>query len=165
MGAMPQYGFAGLVLCLGCGLIFKSNLQTSDPVISRTHLKIYSVVYDTDEKTDIKPMVYAENLSSNGIYWNDNYFGKGQGGVLLSHNDELRLSPRLTLTFSSKSDAQHHDLKSCYRQDFLVGLQLKPLSAPCSLFRTFQTLISSSSAKWRYSRHRQTMLMSLLKLD
>ena len=88
-----------------------SKLHTNDPTISRRHLKIYSIVYDEDEKTEIQPLVYAENLSPSGMYWNGNYVSKGQGGILLSKNDELKLSPSLTLTFSTGSDPD--DIGEC----------------------------------------------------
>ena len=70
-----------------------------DPTVSCYHLKIYSITYDQSDFNDIKPLVYAEDLSTNGSYWNDSLIGKGNSGVLLSDGDRIRLSPRITITF------------------------------------------------------------------
>ena len=116
---MPLSGILDIQISTVCSkLTSRSKLHTNDPTISRRHLKIYSIVYDEDEKTDIQPLVYAENLSSCGMYWNGNYVSKGQGGILLSKNDELKLSPSLTLTFSTSPDLD--DIGECCWPDTLV---------------------------------------------
>ena len=71
-----------------------SQYVLDDPVISNKHLRIYSVVYDGDKPKEFAPLVYAEDLSRNGTFWNGSLIGKGNGGFLLSHGDTLRLSAR-----------------------------------------------------------------------
>ena len=79
--------------------------------MSNKHLKIYSIVYDKSSDVEIKPLVYAEDISSNGSYWNGSLIGEGQGAVLLSDFDELRISPRISLVFRSyiRNDADETD--------------------------------------------------------
>jgi hypothetical protein len=75
-----------------CILTKCSQYVLDDPVISNKHLRIYSVAYDGDNPNDVAPLVYAEDLSSNGTYWNGALIGKGNGGFLLSDKDTLRVS-------------------------------------------------------------------------
>jgi hypothetical protein len=53
--------------------------------------------------------VYAEDLSRNGIYWNGNLMGAGNGGFLLSNGDVLQLSKNTELEFGC-SDEQEDPL-------------------------------------------------------
>ncbi|KAK5219683.1 hypothetical protein LTR72_008067 [Exophiala xenobiotica] len=75
-----------------------------DPYVSQKHVRIYTVVYEDDEPNEIETLVYAEDLSQNGTYWNGSLIGKGNGGYLLSDRDALRLSSRTTLVFSAVTD-------------------------------------------------------------
>ncbi|KAI9877518.1 MAG: hypothetical protein M1830_003714 [Pleopsidium flavum] len=75
------------------------DLIPDDPTVSNQHLRVYSILYDQDEDSDIAPLVYAEDLSRNGTYWNGALIGRGNGGVLLSNGDNLRISPRLSLVY------------------------------------------------------------------
>lgn len=52
--------------------------------------------------------MYAEDLSRNGTYWNGSLIGKGNGGVLLSDGDTLRVSSRIYYHFrqSTRQDAE-----------------------------------------------------------
>lgn len=70
-----------------------------DAVVSNKHLRIYTIIFDDDPADGIAPLVYAEDLSQNGTYWNGSLIGKGNGGVLLSDGDTLRLSPRICYRF------------------------------------------------------------------
>lgn len=56
-------------------------------------------MFEQEEGSDIPPLVYAEDLSSNGTYWNGTLIGRGNGGVLLSDGDVLRVSPRLSFSY------------------------------------------------------------------
>ncbi|EXJ62638.1 CAMK protein kinase [Cladophialophora yegresii CBS 114405] len=73
----------------------------NDPYISKRHLRIYTVVYEDDEPSGVENLVYAEDLSLNGTYWNGSFIGKGNGGFLLSDQDTLRLSRRTYLVFTA----------------------------------------------------------------
>ncbi|OAG38317.1 hypothetical protein AYO21_07437 [Fonsecaea monophora] len=75
----------------------------NDPYISKRHLRVYTVVYENDGPCEIDTLVYAEDLSQNGTYWNGSLIGKGNGGFLLSDNDVLRLSRQTYLIFSATS--------------------------------------------------------------
>ena len=92
--ARPQH------LCVICRAdCLSSQWIVNDPRISNRHAKIYSIVFDQSQKDGIRPLVYAEDLSSNGTYWNGLFIGRGHGAVLLSDGDELRLSPKNILVF------------------------------------------------------------------
>jgi FHA domain len=80
-------------------LIINSQHVLEDVVVSNKHLRIYTIVFDEDESDGIAPLVYAEDLSRNGTYWNGNLIGKGNGGVLLGDGDTLRVSPRIYYHF------------------------------------------------------------------
>lgn len=81
-----------------------------DLYISKRHVRIYTVVYENDEPNEVDTLVYAEDLSQNGTYWNGVFVGKGNGGVLLSDGDILRLSRRTYLAFTctTKAPSQVH---------------------------------------------------------
>ncbi len=68
-------------------------------MVSNKHLRIYTIIFDDDQSDGIAPLVYAEDLSRNGTYWNGSLVGKGNGGVLLSDGDTLRISPRVYYHF------------------------------------------------------------------
>ncbi len=61
------------------------------------------MVYENDEPSEIDTLVYAEDLSRNGTYWNGSFIGKGNGGFLLSEGDTLRLSNRTHFLFNTTS--------------------------------------------------------------
>lgn len=87
---------------------YSSSLVAEDPTVSNKHVRIYSVLFEDHDGSDIPPLVYAEDLSLNGTYWNGVRMTKGNGGVLLGEGDELRISPRLTLGFYP-ADAVSHE--------------------------------------------------------
>jgi pSer/pThr/pTyr-binding forkhead associated (FHA) protein len=70
-----------------------------DPVISNKHLRVYSVVYNGEKLNDVAPLVYAEDLSRNGTFWNGSLIGKGNGGFLLSDKDTLRVSAKILFVY------------------------------------------------------------------
>ena len=51
-------------------------------------------------------------MSRNGSYWNGSFIGEGQGGVLLSDGDEIRISPRITLVFRTDIRDNTEDIDS-----------------------------------------------------
>lgn len=80
-----------------------STLILDDPTVSNQHLRIYSILYDPESDSNIAPMVYAEDLSRNGTYWNGVFIGKSNGGILISDGDRLRISPRLSFIYHGTS--------------------------------------------------------------
>ncbi len=59
------------------------------------------MVYDADDPSEVDVLVYAEDLSQNGTFWNGSFVGKGNGGFLLSQDDSLKLSQNVYLSFRS----------------------------------------------------------------
>ena len=86
-------------------LVFE-NLQ-----VSNHHVKIYSIVHDVEGKSGIGPLVYAEDLSSNGTYWNGSLMGKHNGGFLLRDGDQLGIYPKIILTYHSELSGDFDDWK------------------------------------------------------
>ena len=74
----------------------------------------------------MKPLIYAEDLSRNGSYWNGSYIGKGNGGVLLTDGDELQISPRVTLIFRSKFEESTEERD--WTQEDEMRVRIIPLS-------------------------------------
>ena len=82
-------------------------------MVSNKHLRIYSVVYDNDNSTSVDLLVYAEDLSRNGTFWNGSLIGKGNGGFLLSDGDTLRVSSRISFVYlkvATDGDTESFDL-------------------------------------------------------
>lgn len=88
-----------LLACASWCLQSISQYTINDPCVSNKHLRIYTIIYDDDNPTEVAPLVYAEDLSRNGTYWNGSLIGKGNGGFLLSDGDTLRLSSHTLLRF------------------------------------------------------------------
>jgi len=84
----------------GCILTESSQHVLDDPVISNKHLRVYSV-YNGEKLNDVAPLVYAEDLSRNGTFWNGSLIGKGNGGFLLSDKDTLRVSAKILFVYHS----------------------------------------------------------------
>lgn len=80
-----------------CDTDFCSQLIVQDPTVSNKHCRIYSIVYDDQ----IEPLIYIEDLSSNGTYWNGSLLGRGNEGALLCNGDTIRISPRISYTYEA----------------------------------------------------------------
>ena len=78
-----------------------SQFVINDPTVSKKHLRVYTVVYDNDNPEEVDVLVYAEDLSSNGTYWNGSLIGRGNGGFLLSQDDKLKLATNVYLDFQA----------------------------------------------------------------
>lgn len=76
-----------------------------DPYISKRHIRVYTVVYENDDLDGTESLVYVEDLSQNGTYWNGSTIGRGNGGYLLSDGDVLRLSRLTTFTFHTVANS------------------------------------------------------------
>ncbi|KAK5148873.1 hypothetical protein LTR04_000399 [Oleoguttula sp. CCFEE 6159] len=87
-----------------------------DPTISNRQLRVYSIVYEDSANDEMLPLVYAEDLSTNGTYLRrkcqdgnegpqnpSHLMGRATGGTLLSDGDELYLAPTLLLTYFSNA--------------------------------------------------------------
>jgi len=103
-------------------------------------------VYEEDSTADVPPLVYAEDLSSNGTYLRragdvteqdgqpyGMLMGAKSGAVLLGHEDQLRVTPSLVLVYNSfhqslaaeaKFDVvQAREKAVCYRTTLLLHLR------------------------------------------
>ena len=63
------------------------------------------MIYENDEPNDVDTLVYAEDLSRNGTYWNGSLIGQGNGGYLLSDGDVLKLTRNNYLVFTGNPDS------------------------------------------------------------
>jgi pSer/pThr/pTyr-binding forkhead associated (FHA) protein len=78
-----------------------------DTRVSNQHLRIYTVVYDFENPLEIAPLVYAQDTSTNGTFWNGQRIDRRHGGaVLLSDGDILRLSSNIFLEFRSEYQSE-----------------------------------------------------------
>ena len=70
-----------------------------DLTVSNRHVRIHTIVYQRDIKSDYEALVFAEDVSRNGTFLNEALMGRDKGGFLLSDGDVLRLSPRFRYQF------------------------------------------------------------------
>ncbi|KAK5008395.1 hypothetical protein LTR28_004039 [Elasticomyces elasticus] len=86
-------GSSGLVgtLMWGAGRSRRSALGVKDPTISNRQIRIHCVIYEEDGGSGILPLIFAEDLSSNGKHC----------PVLLNEGDELCISPTVSLFFKT----------------------------------------------------------------
>ena len=103
---------------------FHSQIVFNDLTVSNKHVKIYSISYDQSNCSNIKPLIYAEDLSSNGTYWNGSLVGKTNGAVLLSDGDVLRISPRISLLFRTEMDCEMNEPSSFQESEMKVRLSI-----------------------------------------
>lgn len=144
-----------------------SQLVINDPRISAKHLRVYSVVYDSNDVTEVDMLVYAEDLSRNGTYWNASLIGRGNGGFLLSPDDVLKLSSAVSLTFKSMTPAsstsasffdplQEQEMEVCIVQVTLACTDPRDRSSEAnSSSRTdFWVPVPLAKFSWRSSKQR-----------
>ncbi|QDS70159.1 hypothetical protein FKW77_006009 [Venturia effusa] len=104
----------------------------ADRTISNKHVHIHCIVYEEDETSGIPPLVYVEDLSTNGTFLTratqtyERRLTRGQNGtVLLCDGDQLRVSSLMFFYFVS------HSLPP--PQDKAIGLN-ELQSRECQLF-------------------------------
>jgi hypothetical protein len=95
--------------------------------VSQKHLHIHCIIFEDDPATGIPPLIYAEDLSTNGTFLSrslrdfpigpEQRIGRKGGRVLLRSGDWLRISPTVTLRFCYSS---HVPMKTV---SGLTGLQ------------------------------------------
>ncbi|KAL2813286.1 kinase-like domain-containing protein [Aspergillus granulosus] len=73
-----------------------------DPVVSNKHLWIYTVIFDQDNPGEVAPLVYAQDISMNGTWWNGYPMGDRRNSFLLSDGDILQLSDTVYLKYYSE---------------------------------------------------------------
>lgn len=122
-----------------------SHYALNDPYVSKQHVRIYTVVYENEEPNDVDTLVYAEDLSHNGTFWNGSLIGKGNGGFLLSHGDVLRLSRFTSLCFSGLTKTSSSSPFNLIQEnEMAVGLLLL-LRAQLTYHSSFVTNMSSQT--------------------
>lgn len=70
-----------------------------DPVVSNIHLRIYSIIFDQENPTQVAPLVYVQDLSRNGVFWNGVKIGKGSGEFLLSDGDMVKVCSSVVIEY------------------------------------------------------------------
>jgi hypothetical protein len=136
---------------VSCCLHLDSQYTICDPYISNKHLRIYTILYDGDGPSDVAPLVYAEDLSRNGTYWNGSLIGKGNGGFLLSEGDTLRLSSLTLLRFESVATADKECFDLTQENEMEVCIVLSPPSThPLTQHAGFQKGVRAHrpTARW-----------------
>lgn len=83
-------------------LLLLSQYSTNHMFVSNRHVRIYTVIYDEDSPHSVAPLVYAQDISSNGTRWNG-YPMHGKS-FLLSDGDILTLVPEFQLLFESAAN-------------------------------------------------------------
>lgn len=78
-----------------------SQFHITNPFVSNKHVRIYTILFDQDDLDEIPPLVYAQDLSMNGTFWNGYRMAKGRGSFLLSDGDNLRVSVGVHIQFKS----------------------------------------------------------------
>lgn len=77
-----------------------SQYVLNDAYVSNQHLRIYAIICEVENSLLVSALVYAQDLSTNGTFWNGQRIRKSNGGaVLLSHGDIIRLSSMTFLEF------------------------------------------------------------------
>ncbi|KAM5456209.1 putative non-specific serine/threonine protein kinase [Microsporum audouinii] len=79
-----------------------SQLVIDDPTVSNTHLRIYTIIFDQENPSQVAPLVYVQDLSLNGAFWNGIKIGKGNAGFLLSDGDMVEISSNVILEYSGE---------------------------------------------------------------
>ena len=72
--------------------------------MSNKHVRIYTVIYDEDSSNAVAPLVYVQDISTNGTRWNG-YAMQGKS-FLLSDGDILTIVPEFQLLFESAANPQ-----------------------------------------------------------
>lgn len=79
--------------------------------MSQKHLRVFTID-PADNDREFNSLVYAEDLSRNGVHWNGSLIGRKKDAFLLSNGDRLRLTAETSLVFKSSSliDSDSFDL-------------------------------------------------------
>lgn len=102
-----------------------SQYVVEDPMVSNRHLRIYTIIFDNNTA----PLVYAEDLSRNGTYWNGSLIGRGNGGYLLSDSDALKISPSVEFGYAALMTAEPPPFDNVQKEEMAVSLTLPRLSS------------------------------------
>ncbi|OKP00910.1 Meiosis-specific serine/threonine-protein kinase mek1 [Penicillium subrubescens] len=78
-----------------------SQFHITNLFVSNKHVRVYTILFDQDNLGGIPPLVYAQDLSMNGTFWNDYRMGKDKGSFLLTDGDLLRVAVGIHVQFKS----------------------------------------------------------------
>lgn len=98
-----------------------SQYQITNTLVSNKHLRIYTIIYDEINPSEVAPLVYAQDVSSNGTRWNG-YPMNGKS-FLLSDGDVLQILPDFHLKFESAT----------YTKNPFTPVQMEEMSVSNSL--------------------------------
>ncbi|PLB34098.1 FHA domain-containing serine/threonine-protein kinase [Aspergillus candidus] len=82
----------------------RSQIVIKSPVVSNTHIEIYTIIYDREHPEEVAPLVYARNLSMNGTRWNGFSMGYNRDSFLLSDGDVLMLPSGVHIRYRYDGD-------------------------------------------------------------
>ncbi|PLN76782.1 protein kinase-like protein [Aspergillus taichungensis] len=82
------------------------QIVVHSPVVSNTHIEIYTIIYDREHPNEIAPLVYARNISMNGTRWNGYSMGHNRDSFLLSDGDVLMLPSGVHIRYSFYGDSR-----------------------------------------------------------
>ncbi|PKY06221.1 kinase-like protein [Aspergillus campestris IBT 28561] len=99
-----------------CQIVVKS------PVVSNTHIEIYTIIYDREHPDEVAPLVYARNLSMNGTRWNGYSMGHNRDSFLLSDGDVLMLPSGVHVRYSYDEDTRPTGFRALQRVE-MDGVQ------------------------------------------
>lgn len=118
--------------------------------MSAKHIRLYTVVYDKSAATEVGTLVYAEDLSRNGTYWNRSLIGRGNGGFLLSTDDVLKLSGSVSLRFKPAeipiTEDSHFDNVQEMEMEVCIFVRLRRFMAD----KEYRNLVAATSSPTGY---------------
>ncbi len=104
-----------------------SHVVDLDPTVSNWHAKFYSVLFDGGPDIEaVPPLVYLQDFSTNGTFWNDNLIGKTSAPVLLTHGDRVKFGPTTLRFFEWKSAIAPEPIDELQKAERKVGALMFP---------------------------------------
>lgn len=101
-----------------------SQYHITNPFVSNKHVRIYTILFDQDNLEEIPPIVYAQDLSMNGTFWNEYRMGKGKGGFLLSDGDILRIAVGIHIQFKSSDPDKENKFTQLQQLEMKVRVSI-----------------------------------------
>lgn len=105
-------------------LVLSSSPCFSSSIVSGSHFRIYSILYDDERVAEFPPLVYCEDqCSTNGTYVNDVLIGKlsSPGSpFLLSDGDVITIRPHWAFVFHQEMTEKPYELADLQKMELQV---------------------------------------------
>jgi pSer/pThr/pTyr-binding forkhead associated (FHA) protein len=112
-------------------LSLSSTVVFRNSRVSKTHLRIYSVIYDEDHMNEFPPLIYCEDRdSTNGTWVNDTLIGRRdspRSPYLLNDGDVITMGPQFRFRFRQMAPAREIELDEVQTQELEVFSSNKTL--------------------------------------